>query len=141
MDHPDPDDPSLVVVACKECNGLKAKRSVEQWLADGGRPLLPPPAERGVPRILRPKTREWLEKQNVLLDDDLSPSQVARPGSQPDAAATPSAADQARPGTAPSPAAASAATPNLGSGPDPRTATRGVAGRVMPGRVGVGSRR
>lgn len=133
MDHPDPADPSVVVVACKECNGLKAKRTVEQWVADGGRPLLPPPAERGVPRILRPKTREWLEKQNVLLDDDTS-SPAARPGTQPATAATLSAADQARTSTAPSHAAAS----DPGPGPDPRTATRAVAGRVLPGRVGSG---
>jgi hypothetical protein len=142
MDHPDPDDPSVVVVACKECNGEKAKRSVEQWVAAGGRPLLDPPADRGVPLILRPKTREWLEKQNVLLDGS-TPSQGARTGSQPDDAAPLPAADQAQPSTAPShdaanrPAADPAHRPE--PGPDPGTATRGVAGRDLPGRVGSGS--
>jgi hypothetical protein len=32
-----------VVTACKQCNGRKKDRTPEQWVAAGGRPLLPPP--------------------------------------------------------------------------------------------------
>jgi hypothetical protein len=137
MDHPDPNDPSVVVVACFECNSAKHGRTVDEWVADGGRPLLPPPAERGVDLFLRPRTREWLEKQNVPLDAATAPSTAARTGSQPDAAAAPTAAVQARQGTAPSHAAA----PDPTSGSDPPSTTCGVAGQVLPGRDGPGSGR
>jgi hypothetical protein len=133
-DHPDPADPDYVVVACWECNSAKADRTVDEWVADGGRPLLPPPAERGEEIFLRPRTREWLNKHNVVPDVEPT-SQAARTGSRPDDEAA-SAAEQARPTTAaPSHDAAADPTP----GPDPPSTTCPIAGGDMPGRVGSGS--
>lgn len=40
-EHPDPNDPTRLVVACGECNQKKGKRTPEEW----GHDLLPPPDE------------------------------------------------------------------------------------------------
>ncbi|MCU1591589.1 MAG: hypothetical protein JWP11_2845 [Frankiales bacterium] len=127
QDHPDPTDASYVVVACLECNRWKAGRPVEEWVEDGGRPLLPPPTERGLDVFLRPSTVTWLHKHNVVIDVDSPPSaSVARTASNSSDAATPSAADQAR----------DDADPMCGS--DPPSTTGSIAGQDMPGRVRVG---
>lgn len=136
FDHPDPQDASVVVVACLECNSSKQGRTVDEWVADGGRPLLPTPVERGLDVYLRPTTTAWLAKHHAPLPDQAAaqaPAGVARPGPAPAPAATRPAADQAR--EQPS----STNTPdNINGEPEPPDTRVTIAGRDMPGRVGPG---
>jgi hypothetical protein len=136
FDHPNPAIKDELVVACRGCNLSKAKRTVDQWVAAGGRPLLLTPAERGDPLYLDGATREWLTKYNALPGDSLT---SARPGTQPgDAATERPAADQARaqlPSATPVSPSAATQQPTR-SDPDPIPA--GVAGHAVPGRVGTG---
>lgn len=135
FDHPDPAVADELVVACRACNLSKAKRTVEQWVAAGGRPLLLEPAARGETLYLDPATREWLSKYDAL-PDDIESSGVARPGTTPgDAATQRPAADQAREQQAETQPSHAAAPTR--SDPDPIPA--GVAGHAAPGRDRDGS--
>jgi hypothetical protein len=136
-DHPDPEVHDDIVVACRRCNSSKNKRTVQEWVADGGRELLPEPAERGETIYLEDKTRAWLAERGANPSDtpEVSP---ARTGSQPDDAATADAADQARSnGNAACPTTAAAST-RIRSESDPNPIPPTVAGHAAPGRAGPG---
>ncbi len=79
LDHPDPDQPDVLVVACRGCNRSKADRTPEQ----AGMTLLPPP--RPDQRHLHPATVDWLVKHGALRPDGQSDT-APRPGVQPDTA-------------------------------------------------------
>jgi 5-methylcytosine-specific restriction endonuclease McrA len=139
-DHPDPAVPDDIVIACRGCNLSKNKRTVTDWVAAGGRDLMPPPAERGDPLYLDSATREWLLTY-VPADDPRLPA--ARPDSQSDtAAASRDAAAQARPQQpAPSSPTAASQQPTRQpppTRPDPNPIPAAVAGHAAPGRVGTG---
>jgi hypothetical protein len=136
-DHPDPEVHDVIVVACRRCNSSKNKRTVPEWVADGGRELLPTPAERGETIYLEDKTRAWLAERGANPSDTPAVS-PARTGSQPDDAATADAADQARSnGNAACPTTAAAST-RIRFESDPNPIPPEVAGHAAPGRDGPG---
>lgn len=120
-DHPDPAVPDVIVVACRSCNSTKGKRTVAEWLDDGGLDLLLPPAERGEPVYLEQTTHDWLSTKGALPEEMQS---HARAGTQPDAAAR---------------HAAVAARAQGASESDLRSEDTGVTDQIRPGRDGPGS--
>jgi len=86
-DHPDPATRDVFVVACGECNNAKYNRTAEQWAADGGRKLLPPPDEPYIGKV----TAQRYNVQPTAPADRAHPDHsddaaTQRPGSQPDTA-------------------------------------------------------
>lgn len=132
-DHPDPAVADELVVACRGCNLSKAKRTAAEWLADGGRPLMPEPARRGDPLYLAPQTLQWLASQGVSAPDHLAPQPLARTAPPAaDAANRRPAAERAREQQG------ATRTDPIRSRSDPDLIPAAMAGHARPGRVGKG---
>lgn len=134
-DHPDPDDRVTFVVACGECNGIKGKRTAEQWHTAGGPALQDPPHDP----YRTDKTTAWLTQAGLL------PPAARTPASADPAAAPSASAALAPTGTQPDEAAPSSPTQvsqeavgdhadGSGSGPDPSACA--LPGQAPPGRDG-----
>lgn len=131
-DHPEPADRDTFVVACFGCNRTKGDRTAEQWHADGGHQLQPPPDQ---PLIGADTAAQF------GVPESHPPAYTVRPGSQPDTAHDDPAAALAATTVTPAasdPAAALAAT-TAGHGPTgPDLSKLGVADLPASGRAGAG---
>ncbi len=118
-DHPDPADRDTFVVACGGCNRSKKDRTVAEWEAAGGMPLLPPPDRP----LIGPVTAEQFGVP--VTDPSAVPARTTTSGPQPPCASPQgTAADRARPDqvedAAPGSASptGTAAAPTAGPGSD-----------------------